>query len=306
MAKPLLSIVIANYNYGRFLESAIQSVLSQDMSDLTELIICDAASTDNSVEVIKKYACGLPPNTSREIWKDNLELRASAAPRISWWCSEKDGGQSAAFNKGFSHAKGDWITWLNADDILLPGTISAFARLVEKVREAAWVSGNMLSFDSETGKIVRVYWGPNKHPPFLHGRRAFSAVFGPTTFWRKSLYNSIGPIDENLHYAMDTEYWARLTLAGVSQVRLNHVCWGFRIHEQSKTLGRQTTSICDKRARETAYWKGRLGYDFKPRISNLWYLLWAAWRVIDGSWIKRYYMRKKWEGRSLRLICNYE
>lgn len=305
MASPLLSIVIANYNYGRFLEAAIQSVLSQDMADVTELIICDAASTDNSIDVIKKYACGLPPNTPREEWKDNFE-RASNATHISWWCSEKDGGQSAAFNKGFSHAKGDWITWLNADDILLPGTISAFVSLLGKVREAAWVSGNMLSFDSETGKIVRVYWGPNKQPPLLHGRRAFSAVFGPTTFWKKSLYNSIGPIDENLHYAMDTEYWARLTLAGVRQVRLNHICWGFRIHEQSKTLGRQTNLVCDKRAKETAYWKSRSGYDFKPKISNFWYLLWVLWRIVDGSWIKRYYLRKKWEGKPLRIICDYD
>lgn len=306
MTNPLLSIVIANYNYGRFLDSAIRSVLSQDMSNLVEVIICDAASTDNSVDVIKKYAGGLPPNTYRAAWKDNGESQTANATCVSWWCSEKDDGQSAAFNKGFAHAKGDWITWLNADDILLPGTIRAFVRLLEKVREAEWVSGNMLSFDSETSKIVRVYWGPNKQPPFLHGRRAFSAVFGPTTFWRKSLYNSIGPIDENLHYAMDTEYWARLTLAGVRQVRLNHLCWGFRIHEQSKTLGRQTNSICDKRAKETAYWKSRLGYDFKTRISNLWYLLWVLWRIVDGSWIKRYYMRKKWEGRSLRLIFNYD
>ena len=88
--QPLLSIVIANYNYGRFLEEAIQSVLMQDAGDLAELIICDAESTDNSVEVIKKYE-----------------------KHITWWCSEKDGGQSAAFNKGFSHARGKFLTWLN-------------------------------------------------------------------------------------------------------------------------------------------------------------------------------------------------
>ena len=54
--QPLISIVIANYNYGRFLEEAIQSVIAQDMGDKVELIICDAVSTDNSVEIIKKYA----------------------------------------------------------------------------------------------------------------------------------------------------------------------------------------------------------------------------------------------------------
>ena len=92
MVQPLLSIVIANYNYGRFLEDAIKSVLSQDMGDKVELIICDAASSDNSVEIIKKYA-----------------------DKISWWVSEEDKGQSDAFNKGFAHATGKYGCWLNAD-----------------------------------------------------------------------------------------------------------------------------------------------------------------------------------------------
>ena len=66
MNKPLLSIVIANYNYGRFLEEAIQSVLSQSCDDY-ELIIVDGGSTDNSVEIIKKYE-----------------------DKIAWWVSEKE------------------------------------------------------------------------------------------------------------------------------------------------------------------------------------------------------------------------
>ena len=74
--QPLFSIVIANYNFGRFLGDAIESVIAQDMGDAVELIICDAASTDNSVEVIKKYACGLPPNTPYDEWvsKKNSKL----------------------------------------------------------------------------------------------------------------------------------------------------------------------------------------------------------------------------------------
>ena len=102
MNKPLLSIVIANYNYGRFLEEAIQSVLSQSCNDY-ELIIVDGGSTDNSVEIIKKYE-----------------------DKIAWWVSEKDKGQSDAFNKGFAHAKGKYLTWLNADDILFQSIIPLF------------------------------------------------------------------------------------------------------------------------------------------------------------------------------------
>ena len=271
--KPLLSIIIANYNYGRFLESAIRSVITQELHEYVELIICDAASTDNSVDVIKKYA-----------------------GEIAWWCSEKDGGQSAAFNKGFSRAKGEWLTWLNADDILLQGTIKAFASLVRSNPKAVWVTGNKLHFDSDTSKIISVHWGPHSMPPFASGRHAFSAVFGPTTFFKKELYERMGPIDESLHYAMDSEYWARLTLAGIPQTRLHHICWGFRDHNDSKTAGVQTAEVKTKRYAETQYWHRKLNYRFPVSPLNLWYLYWCVWRIVDGSWVKRRFLKYQYEG----------
>ena len=113
MNRPLLSIVIANYNYGRYLDEAIQSVLNQSCQDF-ELIVCDAASNDSSVEIIKKYANGLPPKTSLYDWEPgNSQLTTKdyrLSTKITWWCSEPDGGQSAAFNKGFSHARGRFLT----------------------------------------------------------------------------------------------------------------------------------------------------------------------------------------------------
>lgn len=299
MNRPLLSIVIANYNYGRFLEQAIWSVVLQRMEGKVELIICDAASTDNSVEIIKKYVKGLPPNTRYEEWDGRQSSKE--LPLITWWCSERDGGQSAAFNKGFSVAKGIWLSWLNADDLLLPGALGAFVRLVGRSPGAKWVTGNKLSFDSETNKVLRVTWGPHCQPPLLNGGRAFSAVFGPTTFFRKSLYDEVGPIDERLHYAMDTEYWARLTMAGVKQTRLNYLCWGFRIHKASKTTGVQSDLVNRKRSAETGYWRTKTGYHYKVSVTNVWYDLWILWRVIDGSWLKRMLIKRKLEGRFLQL-----
>ena len=88
MTKNLLfTIVIANYNHGRFIEQAILSVVNQTFKNF-ELIVIDAESNDNSVEVIKKYS-------------DN----------ITWWVSEPDSGQSEAFNKGFRKAKGKYLFW---------------------------------------------------------------------------------------------------------------------------------------------------------------------------------------------------
>ena len=116
---PIISIVIANYNFGRFLADAIESVLAQDMGDDVELIICDGGSTDNSIEVIKKYE-----------------------DKIAWWVSENDGGQSAAFNKGFAHAHGRFLTWLNADDILTRGALRAIANEIHKNPSCEWFVGS--------------------------------------------------------------------------------------------------------------------------------------------------------------------
>ena len=300
MKTPLLSIVIANFNYGRFLEEAIRSVVAQNMGEFLELIICDAASSDNSVDVIKKYANGLPPNIEYSDWlSKSSRQHTKGLQLITWWCSEKDGGQSAAFNKGFSHARGKWISWLNSDDLLLPGTVRAFSRLISRHPHAEWVAGNMISFESCSRKIIRVNWGPHIKPPLLKRARSFYAVFGPTTFWRKSLYDKVGPIDESLHYTMDTEYWARITMAGVKQYRLNYICWGFRKHEESKTVGIQTEEILSRRKEETEYWIRKTGYRFQTRFTNIWYLLWVLWRVIDLSWVMRGIQKFKYEGKPL-------
>ena len=301
--KPVLSIVIANYNYGRFLEDAIQSVIAQDMGDKVELIICDAASTDNSVEIIKKYANGLPPNTSYREWMAQINSQPiTHNPQlITWWCSEKDGGQSAAFNKGFSHASGDWFTWLNADDWYFPGTIKAFVELVDNDPRVEWVTGNKIHFDSESKEIVSVNWGPHIMPPFLSGNHASSGSFGPTAFWHRDVYNRVGPIDEKMHYAMDTEYWARMTMAGIRQTRLRHFCWAFREHDESKTEGVQSVSVLEKRVAETKYWREKTGYTYKHDFSNLWYWLLMAWRFFDGSMFRRLYLKRCYEGNLLKF-----
>ena len=97
---PKISIITPSYNQGIFIEETILSVLDQNYPNL-EYIIMDGGSTDNTVDIIKKYE-----------------------DRITYWISEKDNGQSDAINKGFHKSTGDILHWLNSDDVLVPRALN--------------------------------------------------------------------------------------------------------------------------------------------------------------------------------------
>lgn len=296
--RPLLSIVIANYNYGRFLEDALRSIMLQGMGNRVEIIICDAASTDNSVEIIKKYVGNLPPNVERD---STLHLSPTPTP-VSWWCSEKDGGQSAAFNKGFSHARGEWLTWLNADELYCDGALLAFAKKAEKYRDARWIAANDCLFDDATKKITYVGWGPHLSWPFFVGRRGIAAVFGPSSFFKKELFFEIGGFDESLHYSMDSDLWIKFIMLDIRQYRLNKICWKCRVQEHSKTFGAQTNESLARKKCERDRIMSNTGYVYQTSCSNVWYLLWMLSRIVDLSLCVRMWKRVSLVGKLISVI----
>lgn len=264
---PFFSIVIANYNYGRFLEDAIKSVLSQSCQDF-ELIIVDGGSIDNSLDVIHKYES-----------------------KLAWWISEPDKGQSDAFNKGFSHSKGKFLTWLNADDLYLPGTLAAVKIKLLKHPEADWATGNFIRFRDRDKVIIEAKWGPHFLPKYLQAPDAPLVIFGPTTFWSRKIYKDVGELDKSLHFAMDTDYWSRIVKKGYIQTRVNYFCWAFRMHEESKTAEYDNHQADEKTKRlkknEAEYIKNKVGLKISKVKKRIGYIM----RILDGSFFVWLYNR---------------
>jgi len=214
--KPLLiTVVTPSYNQGEYLEQTIRSVLAQDYPFM-EYIVIDGGSTDNSVEIIKKYA-----------------------DRLTYWISEKDGGQSDAIAKGFDVSSGDILCWLNSDDVFLPGALSRVAEYFSRNPLVEAVSGGAYYIDSHgnpylDGGCFAVY--ALGHPATYDRFRFYGQdlVFQQATFWRREAYERVGGIDKRLDFIMDLDLFARLA-RDKRFGQMPHLLAGYRKHPECKT-----------------------------------------------------------------------
>lgn len=204
------SIVIPSYNQAKFVEAALQSVLAQDYKN-KEILFIDGGSTDGTMEIVSKY-------------QGQLDV----------CISEPDSGQSHALHKGFSLATGDVLTWLNTDDLLLPGALSDVEKVFSENPKRSWLLGNVIIIDEED-RILKCWRGDGYTPGFY--KLGILSAGGPSAFFKRCLYESVGGINLNLHYQMDTELWWRFATAGVAFSRLPSYTWALRFHPDSKTSG---------------------------------------------------------------------
>ena len=208
MKYPKITVVTPSYNQGKYLEQTILSVLSQNYPNL-EYIIMDGGSTDNSVEIIKKYE-----------------------KHLTYWQSKPDGGQAAAINEGFKRASGEIYCWLNSDDRFTEDTLNVVAEYFNNNPKCLWCAGygsmvhennniksmtqpKMLDFDSLCN------WHVNY-------------IFQPSVFWKKELWTKANGLDEELENAMDFDLWlkfARVSKGGIIDEILSKALF----HENMKT-----------------------------------------------------------------------
>lgn len=207
---PKITIITPSYNQGRFIEQTIKSVLSQNYPNL-EYIVIDGGSTDNTIEILKKHEGGLK------------------------WISEKDKGQSDAINKGLKMATGDIIAWLNSDDYYLPGTLMKVAAMFHD-ENVQWVTGDYIIID-ENGKtiqsFIRIYKKILAQFSCLTALSLANYINQPSTFWRRSIQEKVGYLDEDLHFCMDYDLWLRY-MKESPVYRVSSPLSAFRIHKSSK------------------------------------------------------------------------
>jgi glycosyltransferase involved in cell wall biosynthesis len=185
-----ISIITPSFNQKGHLGATLQSVLNQEIRDL-EYIVIDGGSTDGSSEIIREIS-----------------------PRLAYWCSETDGGQYQAINKGFEKSTGEIMGWLNSSDLYLPWTLKTVEDIFTRFPEVQWISSMRKVCIMEDGSFE---WMDEM--PGFSGRRLAKGLHGgpgngdyiqqETCFWRRGLWEKIGgKITDEYRYAGDFWLWS--------------------------------------------------------------------------------------------------
>lgn len=201
---------------------------------------------------------------------------------------EPDDGQSDALNKGFAKARGEWLFWLNADDVLLPGALKKVLDRINKIDRINWIAGDTVYLD-EKGIVKDVRTDAKWRSWF--GKKLSVWTGGPSAFFRRELWENRGGFAADLKYAMDIDLWTRWAKAGEKFVGLGDYVWGFRMHDESKTgSGR----FAAEQAKELAAIDARYGV----ATMGFWRDLTRIASLLDGTWSKRRRDSKKMRGES--------
>ena len=251
--KPLVSIVTPSYNQGQFIEETILSVKNQDYPNI-EHIIVDGGSTDNTLEILKKY-------------EGTYNMR---------WISEPDDGMYQAINKGLRIAQGEIMAYLNSDDLYLPWTVATVALYFQSNPDVDLVYGDMLGLNTNGKLVLRFY------PPLNLGYIERTGFLGqPTVFWQKKVFEYLKGFDETLKFVADCDYWMKAGRIFTAR-KINEFLAIERDHPQAKRFA-QHDSLKEELQRVCARYndldsvQGRVG-----RIGDqIWAFFW-----------RRYYMGK--------------
>jgi glycosyltransferase involved in cell wall biosynthesis len=210
---PALSIIVPSFNQGAYLEECLLSIISQHYPKI-EIIIIDGGSTDNSTDVIEKYA-----------------------EHIAYWVSEHDRGQSHAINKGIERATGEWIAWMNTDDCYYPHAFKSIFSAIDHTRYD-FIYGNT-SCGPNLQQAVLYQSVASDKDSLLQVLKFFynvKHIIPSQSVWiRRELIATAGLLDESLHYCMDLDWYCRIFLATEKRYFYTETLSFFRMTPTSKS-----------------------------------------------------------------------
>jgi glycosyltransferase involved in cell wall biosynthesis len=261
MNYPKISIITPSYNQGQFIERTILSIVNQKYQNL-EYFVIDGGSTDNTLEIIKKYQ-----------------------NKIKYWISEKDKGQTDAINKGMQRATGDIVCYINSDDVLLPGSLKYVGDFFSKNNNVDFIMGISLEIDLNdfitkyTHSIINKWFA--KHGCYNINQQGM--------FWRRSIFDRIGFFRTDFHACMDAEFVIRALTNKIPIKVINKPLGAIRVYSTTKTAiggdiwDKDWTEIQNK-------YNG-----FVRNKKSIYYLIYGFVKLIKGYYLSDYYFIKKYK-----------
>lgn len=207
---PLVTIAVPSFNQGRYLDEALASIFAQQIP--VEVFVLDGGSTDNSLEVIRRY--------------ESL---------LAGWRSHPDGGQAAAINEGIARGTAPYVGWLNSDDTLLNGGLTRLVTALEKAPDAPAAYGKVWNLIERTG-VRKPIWVEE----FSERRLALRCIVSqPGSLIRRNAWESVGGLDGDLRMALDYDLWWRLYKGFAPLIFVNEFIALNRDHAETKTNTRR-------------------------------------------------------------------
>ena len=241
---PLVSIVTPSFNQAQFLEQAICSVLEQDYTEI-EYLVADGGSTDGSRQIIEKFS-----------------------PRLTWWVSEPDQGQGDAIRKGFSHARGSYLAWINSDDYYLNGMISEAVQALEANPQWGFVYADVLAVDEHDRRINLLRYEPYTLADLMQ----FKIIGQPAVVMRRSIYEQAGGISADYHYMLDHHLWLRMAALAPFGY-LPRTLAAARFHQAAKNVA--MSAAFSREAQQITEWTER-EEPFKTNLFSIRPLVWGG------------------------------